>query len=65
MERYITRHKPIFGKGIEEISPTPLTTIEQPKPLSNDTDPRVLKLKKELQQLSIAPKPKYIKLFTK
>lgn len=35
-------------------------------PLSNDTDPRVKKLKKALEGLAINPKPqRYIKLFTK
>jgi hypothetical protein len=36
---------------------------KQITPLSQDTDPRVKRLKKELEKLSINPKPKYIKIF--
>lgn len=40
------------GKGIEE--------KKQIEPLSESQDPRVKKLKKELEKLDVAPKPKYI-----
>lgn len=58
MQRYkIIKNKPVFSGSIED------NTVVEDNPLSKETDPRVIRLKKELQKLSIAPKPKYIKLF--
>lgn len=41
---------------------TPVVSLVAPflSPLSSESDPRVKKLKKELEKLDITPKPKYI-----
>ena len=63
INRYVKKQKPIFNSGgaIEAIEPQ--KEIIKNIPLSQSSDPRVKKLKKELEKLSIV-KPKYIKLFS-
>lgn len=69
------RHNTTFGGTLETDSAAKTDLVidteskelsklqKQLSPLSQDNDPRVKKLKKELEKLSIQPKPKYIKLF--
>lgn len=66
------RHNTSFGGTLQTDSATKTDMVidselsnlqKQITPLSQDTDPRVKRLKKELEKLSINPKPKYIKIF--
>lgn len=64
MKYYLNRViKPKATFGGDLPSEATSSTLANLTPLSNDADPRVKKLKKVLEGLSIAPKPKYIKIF--
>lgn len=67
LNKHIKRRAEFGGELPPMSSSSTLANIEREEaitPLSNDTDPRVKKLKKALEGLSInLPKQKYIKIF--
>ncbi len=63
LNEYIRTKK--FGSGIDYTLPTlsdNTTTKEIQKITAPTTDPRIIKLRKELEKLNIAPKAKFINI---